>query len=276
MNIALNFNTKSGITAENGFFLQGNPVVAIGKNGGTGVTDGTTPGIYYSWPQLDVTGSLTVGGITYEVVSGLGWIDHQLMMSSLTGSTSIPFVDDYKPFNGWLWQYFNLDNGDAFTCAAFQQGAINDNPAIPYGYYVTLNEAKTAWDAFFISGEMTISNFQSFPVPAVVTSSSLPTVSIPLDRSYENLQNIILGNPLAGMVNPWFTDGTFNGSNWALLSEIPSDYVDTSGNHPNGVGYSEAVGFESVDNYRARALNFLVNGVYPGGVLVEHIAAAAL
>ncbi|MES0488614.1 MAG: hypothetical protein ABUK01_01385 [Leptospirales bacterium] len=49
----------------------------------------------------------------------------------------------------------------------------------------------------------------------------------------------------------------------AIASEMPADYTDTSGKHPNGTGYCELVGFENTVTYRNRVLAFLKSGTLP-------------
>jgi len=137
MKIDLSFNCKDDIAVENALFLEGIPK----NNGGTGITPLPTPGLYYNWPQLIATGTVAVGGEKYTVTAGsTGWIGHQLMMRSLKNhdenSHPIPFIDDATPYDGWSWQFFNLENGDAFTCTSIYTGGMNINPEVPYGYNI--------------------------------------------------------------------------------------------------------------------------------------------
>ncbi|MGZ5433430.1 MAG: lipocalin-like domain-containing protein, partial [Thermoanaerobaculia bacterium] len=61
--------TNPGMAADAAFFLQGGFRTP-------GVTPLPTPGIYYSWPQLSVNGSIRVGDTTYTVTGGSAWMDH--------------------------------------------------------------------------------------------------------------------------------------------------------------------------------------------------------
>jgi hypothetical protein len=257
---SLTLRPPDGFTPPNAFFLQGVPT-AFG--GGTGLTYTPTPGIYYSWPQLIVdTGtpaSIVVDGVTYTINSGRGWMDHQVMMQSLRNfgdaTSPIPFTDDPRPFNGWNWQFFNLDNGDAFTGAAFHQWYLSANPPLNYGYYVAADRALGKWNSLYITGQVILGDFRTFPVITDAPSSS-STIQLPNSWQYFNVQSV-LGDPLSGIATPWFTDGTFNGDALQIIGENPVDYKDTSGKHPNGVGFCESVGFERIDIYRKRALDFL-------------------
>jgi predicted secreted hydrolase len=257
---SLTLHPPDGFMPANAFFLQGVPTVL---GGGTGLTYLPTPGIYYSWPQLVVdTGapaSIVVDGVSYTINSGRGWIDHQVMMQSLRNpgdaTSPVPFTDDAKPFNGWSWQFFHLENGDAFTGAAFHQWYLSTNPAFNYGYYVVADRASGKWIALFITGEMVLGDFKSFPVSMAAPSSS-STLQLPTSWKYVNIQSP-LGDPLEGAATPWFTDGTFDGQALQIISENPVDYKDTSGRYPDGVGFCESVGFERSDGYRNRALDFL-------------------
>jgi predicted secreted hydrolase len=254
------------------FFLQGGSPVP-------GVTPLATPGIYYSWPQVDVAGTIGVGGQTYKVTGGSGWIDHQLMATSLENSgnaaTPVPFVDDPRPMNGWSWQYFNLKNGDAFTLASFQTGELNPLPAVFYGFYVTpsSNGKKRVrgrkWTASHLAGVMALEDFQTFDVDAGggPPSQSPGTVSIPTSWSY--LLGSVGDGPvkvaLIAQTRKWSDDGTFNNANGGIASELPVDLVDLSvgapggGGFGSGVGFGESISFEPVAQYHARALAYLAS-----------------
>jgi hypothetical protein len=214
---------------------------------------------------MDVTGSVSVQGNTYTIDSGIAWIDHQLLMSSLENAegaaTPVPFVDDPKPINGWTWQYYNFNNGDAFTGASFITGEISSELPIGYAYYLKLTEGN--WLAYYMIGKNELSDFTSFPAPVCQSGFASTEVSIPIHRSYSGLVSLGTPQPLAGTSTPWITDGTFNNPNWSIGAENPADYVDTSGYGSDGVGFLEAIGLESVDSFRARSLKFLEAGDYP-------------
>jgi len=256
MQIDLTFSNQFFINVDTAYFLQGAP--AADGNGGQGVTPNPTPGIYYSWPQLEVSGTITVGGETYTVTSGNGWIDHQLMMNSLTNANNayapVPFVNDPTPYNGWVWQYYNFEDNSAFTGAGFIHGAMTYSPEMVYGYYLQPN-GKGGWTAIFINGNITLTDPKKYH--SICGDSSSPLVTIPNSRSYANIENIFLGNPLAGTVTPWYTDGTFNFPDGSICDEEPGDYTDTSGHHANGVGYMESVGFQPVADFHAYVLSVL-------------------
>lgn len=256
VDIVLTQNAATKVDAA--FFLQGVPKTESVTAGGTGLTPLPTPGIYYSWPQLQVSGSIAIDGTCYTIVSGTGWIDHELMMSSLENPDGavhpVPFVEDATPYNGWVWQFHNLDNGQAFTGAGFVLGAMNDAPALSYGYFLTPNNG--GWDAIFIQGKLDLLFPNAFPARV---GTSGPMVDIPVVRGYSGVENVFLGKPLSGVATPWFPDGTFNGPNGAICAEIPADYTDLSGQYADGLGYMESVGFESVASYRQYALGLLKN-----------------
>lgn len=255
MAVSLQLVPNSAMNLETSFFLQGNPKESL-TGGGTGLTTAPTPGIYYSWPQLQVSGTVTVGGVCYTVVSGTGWIDHEVMMTSLENPNGavhpVPFAEDPTPYNGWVWQFYNLDNGQAFTGAGFVQGEMIDNPALAYGYFLTPKNG--AWEAIFINGKLNLLYPNAFPARVGTTA---PTVAIPIVRTYSGVENMFLGQPLSGVATPWFSDGTFNNSNGTICSEMPADYTDLSGHYANGLGYMESVGFESTAAYQQYALALL-------------------
>jgi len=254
------------------FFLQGVPQTP-------GVTPPPTPGIYYSWPQLDVAGTIRVGGKVYEVKAGTGWVDHQLMATSLENSANaaapLPFVDDPEPLNGWSWQYFNLANGDAFTLASFQQGELNVTPPVGYGYYVALppageeRAAPRKWSSSYLVGAMTLKDFQEFSVDAGGGPPSRGAATVQIPTSWSYLLGTVGDGPLkAGLIartRKWSDVGTFNNANGSLASELPVDLVDLSvggtggGGFGSGTGFGETINFEPVAQYRARALAYLAS-----------------
>jgi hypothetical protein len=260
-NLSFSFTVipPDGFEPENAFFLQGIP---DNTGSGTGITYLPTPGIYYSWPQLKIDtskpASIVVDGITYTINSGSGWMDHQVMMKSLHnygGAVSpVPFIECPKPYNGWSWQFFNLVNGDAFTGASFHHGEIKKNVDFSYGYYIAADPVLGKWTSVFITGDMQMNDFQSFP--AIVDDPTSSSVMLPTSWKYENIQSF-LGNPLSGIATPWIKDGTFNGQAGQTIGENPVDYKDTSGNHPDGTGFCESIGFEKIENFRKRGIDFL-------------------
>lgn len=262
-NLSFNFKVvpPSTIKPENAFFLQGIP--STSTLAGTGYTSNPAPGIYYSWPQLKIdenfTNSITVEGKTYTINGGTGWMDHQLMMQSLENSNNatnpIPFIEEVKPYDGWSWQFFNLDNGDAFTGASFQKGNLSPSIPLSYGYYIKPNTDFTKWESEYIYGDMLLKNFLGHPV--VVDNPSSPLVQLPTMWEYSNLQSI--GLSLSGNATPWINDGTFNSPSSQIISESPVDYIDLTGNNNNGVGFCESVGFESVESYKSRIKDYLKN-----------------
>ena len=252
MQVNLTLSPNSSINVETAFFKQGVPQASL-TDGGTGLTPVPTPGIYYSWPQLDVSGQVTVGGQTYTVLSGTGWLDHQLMMTSLSNADNaqypVPFVEDPTPYNGWVWQFYNLNNGEAFTGAAFIVGDMSlSDLDMSYGYF--LKPENGAWKAIFINGKIDLLYPYAFNGQSICTE---PTV-IPVARTYRKVENGFLGDPLSGVASPWFYDGTFEIGDGAICSETPADYVDMSGKYANGVGYMESIGFTPVGVLREAML----------------------
>ena len=254
-------NPLTGISdPEKAFFLQGAPIPY--GNGGTGLTPLPTPGIYYSWPQLAVSGTVTVRGTTYAVQNGNGWIDHQLMMKSLENPRGpsgnvhpVPFVEDSRPFDGWLWQYFNMDDLTAVTGAAFINGEMNAHPPMTYGYYLQPNGGN-GWNATFVYGAIDSLWPNLFPVPCTA-NPPFTEATLPIVRTYRVFNSYSLVTPVAGVATPWYPDGTFDLPSGDLFAEFPADYTDMSGHRTDGVGYLEFSGFEPVAKLHAYQLDFL-------------------
>lgn len=276
MQIDITFSHSYFLNTETSFFKQGIPTK---ENVGTGFTPLPTPGIYYSWPQLEVTGTIKVGGHTYTVDSGIGWIDHQLMMTSILNSNGQPDTTLFQktltnhPYNGWIWQYFNLENQTSFTGAGFVQGEIPANNIVKmvYGYYLQPNVANKSWDSTFVMGDIELEDYQNFP--SICDKPKSTPVSIPVERTYKGVANLedlsLLFHPIEGQALPWFSDGTFNNPNNSFCAEFPADFI--SGNpdhHPNGVGYLESVGWEKVSQYNAYALS-VIKSAMPKTIVSE-------
>ena len=118
--------------------------------------------------NVEKSNSITVSGTTYTITDGGGWMDHQLMMQSLKNAKDevhpVPFVEDYEPYHGWSWFYFNVDNEHSFTGASFQNGTFDPNPTIVYGYHIWPSKNRNRWESTYIWGKMHLKNIQDFPV----------------------------------------------------------------------------------------------------------------
>jgi predicted secreted hydrolase len=241
-NITLDLQLFTDMPATSAFFLQGE----------AGITP-VIPGIYYSWPQLKAFGRVAVGDQTYEGAGG-AWLDHQLMVPPVPapGTPTVP------GFNGWSWCEFNLANGDSFTAAAFQKGALSVNDLVPYGFY--LRRAGDAWNAEPILGGMAIDQFIPTlnqviqPTTWSYTATNAPgSAAAPFD--------VVIS------AAPWILDGSFVTGDLGTPSEVPVSValVDRAvgangvplGQALTGVGYCESVSYEPRAAYMARAEAFL-------------------
>ncbi len=255
MQVSLTFSAVDGVDPP--WFLQGDG----------GITPAPAAGIYYSWPQCPVTGTITVGGATFTV-SGTGWIDHQLMMNPVPPPS--PIMPPPKPlrtsFFGWNWCQFNLDNGDAFTGSCSQESEIWSTRAPAFGFYVQRTEA--GWRRIFCEGDPTWNFDDLVPVldnalqPASFVYASKGDAPESPD-SEPGLLTIELA------AEPLHIDGSFYNPNLSVFSEvgaIVAGALVVSG-EPRllaGAGYCETNGFEVTASYRARALEFLGVGPLPG------------
>jgi len=147
--------TFAPAAADPPYFLQG---IA-------GVTPAPKQGLYYSWPQMIVSGSIQTHGGVFEV-SGTGWCDHQLMMNPPPATQPSPVQPQPNllptAFDGWNWCQFNLANGDAFTGFAGRAGSYSANPPSVYGWYVHMT--PTGWMTTFCSSNPTWSLDDFVPV----------------------------------------------------------------------------------------------------------------
>ena len=243
----IDLTLKSVGSPKHAFFLQGE----------RGRTPPPREGIYYSWPQLKASGSVTANGTKYKV-SGTAWIDHQLMMQTMVPTPNAP--RGWMPverFNGWSWCQFNLDNGDAFTVAAFQQGSLLAEAPVLYGFYLTRNRDRpddVRWDTINVTGTLAADRF--IPVTGGVLH---PTAWI-----YEVTG---AGVDIVLVPTPWYPDGSYMTGNLGIQGETPVTValIERSrtaaptgpGAVLTGTGYCESVGYEPPDRYVGRALAFL-------------------
>lgn len=259
LDFEMTFIPPEGMKEKHAFFKQGMPNLRLK---GTGYTYDPSPGIYYSWPHLKVDTSkekhLIVDGISYTILNGEGWMDHQLMMQSLKNMKNethpIPFIEDYEPYHGWSWFFFNLENGHSFTGASFQNGKYDPDPTIVYGYHIWPNKNMKRWESTYIWGTMHLKDMQDFPV--MVDDPASPQVLLPTTWGFEDIQNIH-GDLFNGTASPWLKDGSFNGQTRQLIAENPVDYLDVSGKDLKGSGFCESVGFEHVNTFTERAVEYL-------------------
>jgi predicted secreted hydrolase len=241
-NISLQLSLSSGMPPTSAFFLQGQ----------NGVTPPPTAGIYYSWPQLSVSGGLTIAGAAYEA-AGVGWIDHQLLAPTVPASLPPPLQ-----ISGWNWCQFNFDNGEAFTAAAFQTGSIGANKLVPYGFFI--RPLLGGWQAEPIIGGLAIDGL----IP------TLDQVFQPTAWTYQagNFPGAFAPSPLDITITtaPWHPDGSFVTGDLAVPSEVPVSAAmaqrGTFGQAVTGRGYCETVGFEPRESYMQRAIAFLKGGPF--------------
>jgi len=247
-NISLTLTGISQLPPPTAFFLQG-----MG-----GVTP-FLPGIYYSWPQLIVSGPVTIDGVTYQT-EGRGWLDHQLMMQTVP--TQAPPAPP-PGFSGWSWCQFNFDDDRAFCAAAFHNGPMSARSLVPYGYH--LRRQGDHWDAEAVVGNLRMDRFVT----------GLHGVIQPTEWTYTatNMPMAPAFSPLDLMITtaPWHLDCTFETGDLAVPSEVPvsaalTDRALTPGGAPagraiTGEGYCESVGFEDRGRYMERAAAFLRGGV---------------
>ncbi|MEA2998687.1 MAG: hypothetical protein QOK17_520 [Sphingomonadales bacterium] len=253
-NLNIRLTMSSDLKGEEAFFLQG--------------MDGYTPppkaGLYYSWPQLQVSGTVVVEGISYSV-TGTGWIDHQMMMYEPAPPSPAPSPLPPAPspgwapmqqFNGWSWCQFNFSNGDVFTGAAFQIGSLRTEAPFSYGFYLT--RADTGWEKVFLQGRLFLDRF----LPG------LENVLLPTAWRYEATD--VEGGGLADLVvvpGPIYPDGSFTTGNLKVEGETPvtvtmlNRAANNGDNGPcvavTGSGYCESVSYEPPEQYLARAFEFL-------------------
>jgi predicted secreted hydrolase len=245
-NLEINLTFSSAMPETSAWFLQGD----------NGVTPAAMPGLYYSWPQLSVSGTVTTENGTLNV-TGTGWIDHQLQMHELPGDPPGPLPPHPDPwvsnaFTGWQWCQFNFDNGAAYTGATFQNGPFCVNLASPYGFYVAPAADGQSWTTYLVTGPWTLD-----ALIAVLQDVLQPTAW--------TMQGAGQGVDLSIACSPIVPDGSFLLADQLVYSEVPVTVSVNASALPgstgpqflSGAGYCETVGSEVNSRFVARALDFL-------------------
>ena len=242
--LAVDLSISSDLPAASAFFLQGD----------RGETAPPRQGFYYSWPQLNIAGTVVADGITYAV-EGRGWLDHECMSTIIPSAPGPPPTHWTAPLgiDGWTFCDFNLDNGDALVLAGFQVGVLNTRLAAPYGFY--LRRETAGWTAIPITGEIDMDQFLPLaedvmlPIRWRCRVKGVPQAGLPMELTIE--------------ATPFAADGSFIGANLSVMGETPVAVTVTqtstaAGAAPRvvtrGVGYCESVGYEPPARYLARAL----------------------
>ncbi|THD77172.1 MAG: hypothetical protein E7812_14565 [Phenylobacterium sp.] len=248
---------SSKMAAQSAFFLQGK--------------DGFTPppraGLYYSWPQLQVSGQVSVGGQTYQV-SGTAWMDHEMMYQPLpppSGPVPTP-PETWTPpqgIGGWTFCIFNLENGDSLVVAGFQEGPMLPTLPAPYGFY--LRPVDGIWQKTFLEGVISMPAFMPLMGDAMlpVAWSGAFTARGGGERPTFTFET-----------TPWTGDASFLAVNQSIQGEAPAGISLRLAEPPpggfggpvtlTGTGYCETVGYEPVGSFMRRARAYLSSTIGPG------------
>jgi hypothetical protein len=164
-----------------------------------------------------------------------------------------------RGFGGWQWCQFNLDNGDAYTGATFQDGTFRTNILSEFSGYIT--KENGAW----------VPN----PIPAEwrfdALIYTLHDVIQPTEWTYE-LKGPLPGDVSGGDVSstivasPLHLDGGFVGAGLQVNSEVAAmvTMTCTPKSGPiltvSGAGYCETIDAETPARYVKRMLAFLGYG----------------
>jgi predicted secreted hydrolase len=231
------------------FFLQGD-------NGCAPCLDGLGYK-YYSWPALQVSGTVRVGSNTLQV-SGQGWLDHQW------GSRMQPlgYVDNiYVRALGilgssypktlapqWDWFFMHLSNGLHLTTAVLpSKGFMN-----PVGPVTLTNTTIIAVDS---NNKLT---YETFP-GGTVTYSNWVQVNCNLYASSWVLEwkNIQLTCTVTQPAPAGFSTGV-DGQTFMEKGMVVNGTIN--GTAVTGTGFAEAIGYDSVEK---QVFNMLSNLMAP-------------
>jgi hypothetical protein len=238
--LLINVTCTPGMPASEAFFLQGD----------NGLTPPPRMGTYYSWPQLAVAGTISLGGAEYTV-SGTGWLDHEMMYGDLPPLTPAkPPPNRWrapKGIYGWSFCDFNFANGDALVLAGFQEELLLTGLPAVYGFYLT--PGPGGWTKSPAIGEIAIEAMM--PLTADCMMPIAWTCVFGSDAPL--FTATVTTDPL------WY-DGSFLAANMSVQGETPVNLILSVGDEIiPGAGYCESVGYEPPARYVARALAYLAS-----------------
>ena len=234
-NLSFELTVTSSLPPERAFFYQGVE----------GLTASPDPGIYYSWPQVSVSGRVVANGHTYEV-AGTGWIDHQLMMKNLAPPIIVPPAPS-QLYQGWSWCGFNLSDGDAFTAAGFQLGDRIE-PVLPIVEGFHVSRTADGWEpSRILIGGLDLSGFEPM----------MHGVSMPTAWTWKTIDMMPGWPKMDVRAQAWNKRCDFESNNLLVISETPVDLYAGFGGAFAGTGYCESLGYESIESFERRALAYL-------------------
>ncbi len=250
-------------------YNQIEPLFLQGYNGYIPIDPGKSGFLYYSWAQLQTSGTISFKGITYNV-TGVSWMDHQWggpaesssaisqpgirqgIRQQIAQSEALQAIAENAAASyGWTWFNFQFTDGSAITFVA-PHGYPEPRPTAPltgFGKYIAPETGQT----IDIAGHVLLTDFTQSPT----TGAYFPTGWTLSVSTPNNTQLALTIVP-----KPWLKDqfGMF-----ASLQEFWEGGVDVVAfdltSKPaiilNGVGFCEGVGFETPESYVKRVVDFL-------------------
>lgn len=256
---------------------------AQGQNGCAPCLDGIGYR-YYSWPALTVSGTVTVGTVAY-VCTGQGWLDHQWgsrmqplgyidnlylrAVSILAGN----YPQTLTP--QWDWFFMHLSNGMHITTSVLPSKGFST----PNSQATLTNTSIIAVDA---SNALTSTTFQG---NGTVTYSDWMEVNC---SRYATTWTINIGSDITLKLAPaqappaGFSTGV-DGQTFMEKTVTVSGTVN--GKPVTGVGFAEAIGYDSIDRqlynmlsqlYSREAVQVLLDKFRPAKASAGDIALATL
>jgi predicted secreted hydrolase len=233
-----------------------NPLFLQGKDGYIGAPAGAPTSVawyYYSWPQQATTGTVTVGGVTYQVASGVTWMDHQW------GGYPAPATAAKPGWSGWCWFEFQFEGDRSLTLACPHTAVVGGKLPFFNGGFGTYVEGGQSW---LIPALLEVGDY----APSQATGVGYP--------SDWTLEAGTLGGPVMLVVKPktlvadqamWMGGLTEYSEAAATVTAI--GMVNGEPVKMSGVGYCEGVGFENPAEQKLRVETWLrakLEGQDPG------------
>jgi predicted secreted hydrolase len=224
-----------------------NPRFLQGQDGYVGA-EGFASFYYYSWPQQQTSGTVTIGGKRHGA-SGITWADHQWGANPAPARRSPPI-----PEGGWSWFEFQFDGNRSLTFAfphkPLQNGRLPFTPITGIGTYVD-GRSPT-----FLLASVTIPKGSPY-VRSPLTKALYPTQWVVETKTGPSIRVI----PTVAVEPSTDYFASFHEYSEAACTAVAT-FAD--GSTMNGVGVCETVGMEAAAHYKARAVAYLKAGLRRG------------
>jgi predicted secreted hydrolase len=224
-----------------------NPRFLQGKNGFVGA-DGFASFYYYSWPQQQTSGTVTIAGKRHRA-SGITWVDHQWGANPAPPRRSVAV-----PEGGWSWFQFQFEGNRSLT-VVFPHKPLN-NGRLPFTPITGIGTYVNGRSSTFVFATVTIPKGTPY-VRSALTKALYPTQWVVETTTGPSMRII----PTVAVEPSTLYFSSFHEYSEAACTAVAT-FADRS--TMSGVGFCETVGMEAPAHYKARAVAYLKAGLRKG------------